>query len=205
MILTQEPSMNVRTLLASATLAACALAQAPALAHESVYFGQLLGSSEVPAAATPGVGEVRITLDLDLLTMRVEASFSGLLGNVTAAHIHCCTAPGSNVGVATMTPSFVGFPTGVKAGSYDQTFNMALASSYNAAYVTNNGGTVGSAFNALTAGLDAGKAYFNLHTSSFPGGEIRAVLTPVPEPTTSGLALVGLALVGAAVRQRRQA
>jgi MYXO-CTERM domain-containing protein len=31
------------------------------------------------------------------------------------------------------------------------------------------------------------------------------VLTPVPEPTTSGLALVGLGLVGAAVRQRRQA
>jgi MYXO-CTERM domain-containing protein len=60
-------------------------------------------------------------------------------------------------------------------------------------------------FNALTAGLDAGKAYFNLHTSSFGGGEVRSVLTPVPEPTTSGLALVGLGLVGAAVRQRRQA
>ncbi|MEY2840326.1 MAG: hypothetical protein RJB60_2625 [Pseudomonadota bacterium] len=197
--------MNVRTLLASATLAACALAQAPAVAHESVYFGQLLGSSEVPAASTPGMGEVRVTLDFDLVTMRVEASFSGLLGTVTAAHIHCCTLPGANTGVATTTPTFAGFPTGVKAGSYDQTFNMALASSYNAAYITNNGGTVGSAFNALTAGLDAGKAYFNLHSSSFSGGEIRAILTPVPEPTSSGLAFVGLALVGAAMRQRRQA
>lgn len=197
--------MNVRTLLACATLAACALAQAPAMAHESVYFGQLLGSSEVPVAATPGTGQVRITLDFDLLTMHVEASFSGLLGNVTAAHIHCCTSPGSNVGVASMTPSFSGFPTGVKAGSYDQTFNMALASSYSTAFITNNGGSAGTAFNALVAGLDAGKAYFNLHTSSFPGGEVRAVLTPVPEPTTSGMALVGLALVGATLRARRQA
>jgi hypothetical protein len=104
-----------------------------------------------------------------------------------------------------MTPSFPGFPAGVKAGSYAQTFNMALASSYRAGFVNDNGGTVGSAFNALTAGLDAGKAYFNLHTSSFPGGEIRAVLTPVPEPTTSGMALAGLALVGATLRLRRQA
>jgi hypothetical protein len=93
----------------------------------------------------------------------------------------------------------------VKAGSYDQTFNMAQAGSYNAAYITNNGGTVGSAFNALTAGLDAGKAYFNLHTSTFGGGEVRAVLTPVPEPTSSGMALVGVALVGATLRSRRQA
>jgi hypothetical protein len=197
--------MNVRNLLASATFVACALAQAPVLAHESVYLGQLLGSSEVPAASTPGMGQVRITLDLDLATMRVEAAFSGLLGTVTAAHIHCCTLPGNNVGVATTTPNFVGFPTGVTAGSYDQTFNMALSSSYSTAYINNNGGTVGSAFNALTAGLDAGKAYFNLHTSSFGGGEVRAVLTPVPEPTTSGMALVGLALVGATLRSRRQA
>ena len=197
--------MNVRTLLASATLVACALAQSSAMAHESVYFGQLLGSSEVPAATTNGQGWARITLDFDLVTMRVEAAFSGLTGNVTAAHIHCCTLPGNNVGVASMTPSFTGFPTGVKAGSYDQTFNMALAASYNTAFVNNNGGTVCSAFNALTTGLDAGKAYFNLHTSSFGGGEIRAVLTPVPEPTTSGLALVGLGLVAAALRQRRQA
>jgi len=141
-----------------------------------------------------------------ILTWRPCAlAFSGLLGTVTAAHIHCCTLPGNNVGVATMTPTFAGFPTGVTAGSYDQTFNMALSSSYSTAYINNNGGTVGSAFNALTAGLDAGKAYFNLHTSSFGGGEVRAVLTPVPEPTTSGMALVGLALVGATLRSRRQA
>jgi len=197
--------MNVRTLLASATLAACALAQASAQAHESVYFGQLLGGSEVPVANTPGTGQVRITLDFDLVTMRVEASFSGLLGNATAAHIHCCTLPGNNVGVATMTPTFTGFPTSVKAGSYDQTFNMALPTSYNTAFIANNGGTTSTAFNALVAGLDSGKAYFNLHTSSFPGGEVRALLTPVPEPTSSGLALVGLGLVGALARPRRQA
>lgn len=43
--------------------------------------------------------------------------FSGLLGNVTASHIHCCTAAAgtSTAGVATMTPTFTNFPSGVAA------------------------------------------------------------------------------------------
>lgn len=190
----------------TALTAAAFAAALPAQAHEQVYAASLLGSSETPAAATPGSGYAIVTFDLDLFTMRVQATFSGLLGNTTAAHIHCCTAVAGtgNVGVATLTPSFTSFPTGVKAGSYDFTYNMALASSYNAAFITNNGGTPGSAFNALVAGLDNGKAYLNIHTSSFPGGEIRALLVPVPEPETYALMLGGLGVLALAARRRRQ-
>jgi hypothetical protein len=191
-------------ILALATAATCLMA-GTASAHESVYAAPLLGSSEVPAAITTGVGTSRVTIDFDLLTMRVEASFSGLLGNVTASHIHCCTAPGANVGVASQTPTFVGFPLGVKAGTYDHTFDMSLSSSYNAAFITNNGGTVGSAFNALVAGLNDGKAYLNVHTTSFGGGEIRGLLAPVPEPETWALMLAGLAVLGWVARRRPQA
>jgi hypothetical protein len=148
-----------------------------------------------------------ITLDMDLSTMRVQATFSGLAGTVTAAHIHCCTAaPGTgNAGVATMLPSFNGFPMGVSAGSYDQTFDLSLSGSYNPAFITNNGGTVALAMNALVLGMEAGKAYLNIHTSQFPGGEIRGLLpaTPVPEPQTYALMALGLALVGAAARRHR--
>ena len=44
--------------------------------------------------------------------------------------------------------------------------------------------------------------YLNLHTSAFPGGEIRGQVIPIPEP--SGLMLLGggLALL-AALRRRR--
>ncbi|MBX9893735.1 MAG: CHRD domain-containing protein [Nitrosomonas sp.] len=177
-------------------------ASLPVAAHQAKYAAPLLGSSEVPANASPATGSVLITIDFDLVTMRVEANFSGLLGNVTAAHIHCCTDPGTNVGVATQLPSFIGFPLGVTAGTYDHTFDMALASSYNPTFVINHGGLVSTAFNDLVLGLDAGKAYFNLHTNLFPGGEIRGLLSPVPEPDIWVLLIAGLALIGVAARRR---
>jgi hypothetical protein len=113
-----------------------------------------------------------------------------------------------NVGVATQTPTFSGFPSGVTSDSYDHTFDMSLPSSYNTAagqFYQNNGGTPTTAFNALVAGLDAGKAYLNLHTTAFPGGELRALLVPVPEPGTYALMLVGVGLVGWSARARRTA
>ena len=183
--------------IAPALLAATLAAALPAQAHEQVYTAALLGSSEIPVAATTGSGTATVTLDLDLLTLRVQVTFADLVGTTTASHIHCCTVtPGAaNVGVATQTPSFTGFPTGVHAGSYDHTFDMSLATSYNASFISSHGGTVGSAFNALVAGLDSGNAYLNVHTSSFGGGEIRALLVPVPEPQTYALMLAGLGLL----------
>jgi hypothetical protein len=181
-----------------------------AQAHELVYTASLLGSSESPTNASPAMGLATITIDLDLFTMRVQTTFSGLIGNTTAAHIHCCTsvAGAGTAGVATLTPSFTGFPLGVTAGSYDHTFDLALASSYNSAFITAKGGTISAASNALFDGLASGKAYFNLHTSAFPGGEIRGFLAaaPVPEPASAVLGLGGLAVVGLiGTRRRRQA
>jgi hypothetical protein len=93
-------------------------------------------------------------------------------------------------------------PAVVTSGSYDFAFDMTLASSYRPGFITSSGGTVSGAFNSLLAGLDAGKAYFNLHTSAFPGGELRGNLTPVPEPSTYAMLLAGLGLVGWAARAR---
>jgi hypothetical protein len=164
-----------------------------------VFKASLEGLSEVPPNASPGTGEVTVTVDDVAMTMRVEALFSGLIGTTLAAHIHCCTPPGANTGVATTVPSFPGFPVGVTSGDYDALFDMTLASSYNPAFITANGGTPAAAFGVLLGGLNAGNAYFNLHTTVFPGGEIRGNLAAdVPAPATLLLLLLGLATMAIA-------
>ncbi len=61
-----------------------------------------------------------------------------------------------------------------------------------------------SASAALLSGLEAGRAYFNVHSTAFPGGEIRGFMQPVPEPATWGLMALGMAAVGAVARRRRR-
>jgi hypothetical protein len=191
----------------AASLAAAALATVaamPAAAVQTQYVASLSGLAESPPTGSPGTGFATVTVDSVLQSMRVEASFSGLLAGVTASHIHCCAAvPGTGTaGVATVTPTFIGFPSGVTSGTYDHNFDMALAGSFNAAFVTANGGTAAGAFNTLVAGLDGGKAYYNIHSSQFPGGEIRGFLHAVPEPETYALMLAGLGVLGWAARRR---
>ena len=141
-------------------------------------------------------------MDLTAHTMRVQSTFQGLTGNTTASHIHAATVTPftGTAGVATQTPSFSGFPLGVTAGSMDTTFDMTLSSSFNAAYITNNGGTTGSAEAALFLAMSNGRAYFNIHSSTFGGGEIRGFFRIVPSAgSLSLMAMGGLC----AIRRRR--
>ena len=152
------------------------------ISNGQIYWVSLSGPAEVPANNSPGIGKGLVTIDLSANTMRVQATFSGLLAGVTASHIHAPTAVAftGTAGVATTVPTFTGFPSGVTAGTYDRTFDMLLASSYNPSFVTNNGGTPASAWTALRAAIGAGKSYLNIHSTMFPGGEIRGFLNLCP-------------------------
>ena len=161
------------------------------------YTTTLNGSNEVPASATSGTGFANIDYDDILHTLSLNVTFSGLSGNVTASHIHSPALPTANAGVATTLPTFPGFPSGVTSGNYVQTLDMTLATSYNPAFITANGGTVSGAEAALAASLAAGTAYLNIHTDLFPPGEIRGQLTldPIPAKIPKGSISVGLETV----------
>src|SRR5439155_13578317 len=109
--------------------------------------------------STTGSGYGRVVLN-DAET-QITASFywSGLTGNATDGHIHCCA------------------PVGVAAGVF---FPMAPAAA-------TSGSKVDMTFNitpAQVANLRAGLMYFNIHTASFPGGEIRGqILKAQPDAT----------------------
>lgn len=195
--------MTIRPMFAVAVLSAAAMPN-PASAATLIFQGTFSGSQEVPPNASPGTGTSTVTYDTETSILNVQANFANLIGNTTMAHIHCCALPGANAGVVTPTPSFPGFPLGVTSGSYSRTFDLTLASSFNTAFVNANGGSVTAARTTFINGLQAGQAYFNIHTTSFPGGEIRAQLAAVPEPGSWALMLAGFGAIGFALRQRRR-
>jgi hypothetical protein len=81
---------------------------------------------------------------------------------------------------------------------------MTMASSYNPNFVDAAGG-IPEAEAALFAGIMDGRAYVNIHTGMFPGGEIRGFLEPVPEPATFGIASAALAALLLVHRRRSRA
>lgn len=193
-------------LVASATLLLAASSQ-PATAALLIYQANLSGASEVPPAATPGSGSTLVTFNTALQTLRVQVDFQNLIAPTTAAHIHVRANPSDQTGgVVTQTPSFAGFPVGVTSGSYDQTFDMTLPGSYNPSFLGGAlaGGSTAVAFAYILDGLADGRAYVNVHTTSFPAGEIRGDLAApsIPEPGTWSLLIAGFGLTGAALRRR---
>ena len=173
-----------------------------AKADQLAFVATLTGSQEVPPNASPGIGSALVTLDTATNMLTVNVSFAGLIGPTSASHIHCCTLPGTNAMVATAVPTFPGFPLGVTTGTYLQTFDLTLASTYNPAFITAHGGTVAGAQAAFIAGLTSGQTYLNIHTSQFPGGEIRGQLQAIPEPATLLLMGTGLMAAIGVIRKR---
>lgn len=162
-----------------------------------IYTATLTGPDENPPNASPGTGVVTVEYDPDTHLLDVETSFAGLLGETTIAHIHCCVAPPGNIIPATQVPSFEGFPQGVTSGNFSISLDLTQDASFNPAFLTNAGGTAAAAEMALAAGLDAGMAYFNIHTSEFGGGEIRGFLQvqQVPEPASLLLLCIGIGVL----------
>lgn len=189
--------MLIRPLLAGLALASSTVAASAAV---QLYSG-ILGP-EVPTAT--GSGSLALQYDPAARTLAIDTSFAGLSGNTTVAHIHCCVDAPGTAGVAVTPGTLPGFPTGVQAGSYAVVIDLSLATSFTSSFLAGaGGGSVAGAEAALVAGLDSGRAYFNVHTSAFPGGEIRTFTSPVPEPSSYALMAVGLGVLAWAQRRRR--
>lgn len=175
----------------------------PAAAATFVFASPL--SPEVTGAT--GSGFAQAIFDTDADTLAITANWTGLTGLTTISHIHCCVASPGTVGVAVTPGTLPGFPTDTTSGTYSTVLDLTADATYTDSFRNSfGGGTTAGAQDALLAGLQSGTAYFNIHTTAFRGGEIRGFLSPVPEPASWAMMLLGFGFVGGAMRsaKRRQ-
>jgi hypothetical protein len=138
------------------------------------FVAPLSGDEEFPLAIDTqarGVGIFQLSADGSELSYRLIATN---INDVLQAHIHCCTGPMSNAGIAVwLYPSapppvlIPGRHTGVLA-----TGTITADDIVGPALLTGADDPLA----ALVEQIKAGNAYVNVHTSANPGGEIRGQL-----------------------------
>jgi hypothetical protein len=124
-------------------------------------------------------------------TLKITGAWGGLSAPMTLGHIHGPSGPLPSSAAVIYDLIGPGILTG--QGNTFGTYNggsitIAPIGSY----------TVAQQISDLNNSL----WYLNIHSTAFPGGEIRGVITPVPEPST--LALAGLGALGVIRRFRRR-
>lgn len=145
----------------------------------------LTGSQEVPPVSTSASGVLFGSYDDVTKTINLAISITGLSqSDVTGSHIHSAP-PGVNGPVI---------------------FNIGNGSSYAVLGGQLMKVITGAPFPAAEeANLLSGNTYINVHTTAFPGGEIRGQITAlpvVPEPATMAGLGIGVGLL--ALRRRRK-
>ena len=134
------------------------------------FTADLDGFQQVPTLFSAGSGTFSAALSDDGASLTYTLTYEGLVG-AFAAHIHL-GATGTNGGVAVFLCGGGGKPA--CPGSSGTVIGTITAS--DVIGPANQGLSVGD-FAALLKSVRAGATYVNVHTTAYPGGEIRGQIT----------------------------
>jgi hypothetical protein len=129
--------------------------------RKNIKRDRLSGYQEAPPVSTTGHGRFSAQLDRAANTIKWELSWADLTGTANAAHLHFGQR-GVSAAVVVPLCAPCGAATGMTTGTITQ------------ASITAAQGL--DTFAELVSAIRAGRIYVNIHTTAFPGGEIRAQL-----------------------------
>ena len=142
----------------------------------------LTGYEEVPAVATTADGEFRAQINDNADTITYQLSYRETEGTVTQAHIHL-GQKGVNGGITVFLCSNLGNgPAGTQAcppapATITGTIRPAdVSPNIPATAAARAQGLEPGEFDELVRAIRAGVTYVNVHSTKFPGGEIRSQL-----------------------------
>jgi hypothetical protein len=157
-------------------MAAALILALPRVALAETVHVQLTGYEEVPALSSAAGGRFRAFIDDAAGTIRYALSYSGLTGDVLMAHIHFGQLS-VNGGISVwlcQTAEFVD-PTGLAPTCVQSGTVTGLLTQANVVGPAEQG-IAPAEFDEIVAAIRAGVAYVNVHSATFPGGEIRGQL-----------------------------
>jgi hypothetical protein len=152
--------MLVLVLLVSALVAPAAMAD-----QSRNFVANLSGDQEVPAANTLARGTAIFHLSSDGSYISYKLIVANI-ENVTQSHIHLAPAGANGGVVAWLYPG--GPPAQLIPGRTDGILAQGVITEANLV-----GALAGMTLADLIAHMESGNAYVNVHTSQYPGGEIR--------------------------------
>jgi hypothetical protein len=133
----------------------------------------LNGYEEVPAISTPARGVFQATISSDETEITYAMSYSDLEGTVQQSHIHLGQS-GVNGGISVFLCSNLGNgPAGTQACPPPPTVIGGTIRAADVIGPTAQGINAGE-FAELIRAIRAGKTYVNVHSSKYPGGEVRS-------------------------------
>jgi hypothetical protein len=149
------------------------------LAQAQIQYNLTLTSAqEVPVNNSTAIGIAQLTLNPNN-TLSYNITYSGLAGDWTASHIHGPALAGAN---ASVIFPFSNTPTTTRSGVLS--------------------GTTPAFSSTQLADFLGGRDYLNIHSTLYPGGEIRAQVLAVPEPSTIALFTLGALVLVRHARRR---
>jgi hypothetical protein len=111
----------------------------------------LSGDQEVPVRTTPAEGKMNVSYDRKTKVLSYKITWNNLTGNPIGSHIHGEAPKGVNAGIK---HDFTSLLPKTTSGSFSNTVVVDEVA-------------------IKEAGLLAGLYYINIHTPTYPGGEIR--------------------------------